>query len=309
MKITEKVETLGLGEAIEIEEAKIEEEEKQEKQAKTQIKDEAKNKLQEINKSRSELEVSEIILEEEKGSLLMLGTGNAFNDRGRQNSLIWVKHEETQFLLDCGPGILKEAKDRNLDLKELDFVIISHFHGDHFSGLPFLALEYKFQTIRTKELKIIGPEGLKERFEQLFKSMFPGSASKEIPEIMVFEEIKPGEEMSVNGFTIRAIQAVHTPESLSLEIRRGEKIIIYSGDTEWNEELEQMINEVSIAIIECSSLEQKIKGHISLKEVKDVKLKAEKIVLTHLGGDVIDYFKDERITNLIVPIDGQEIDY
>jgi len=80
------------------------------------------------------------------GSLIMLGTGNAFNDRGRQNSLIWVKHEEAQFLLDCGPGILREAKNKKLELKELDFVILSHFHGDHFSGLPFLALEYKFQT-------------------------------------------------------------------------------------------------------------------------------------------------------------------
>jgi len=71
----------------------------------------------------------------------------------------------------------------------------------------------------------------------------------------------------VKGFAIRAIQAVHTPESLSLEIRRGGKTIVYSGDTEWNDGLEQLINEVTIAIIECSSLEQKIKGHISLKFV------------------------------------------
>ncbi len=239
----------------------------------------------------------------------MLGTGNAFNDRGRQNSIIWVKHEEAQFLFDCGPGILKEVKNKNLDLKELDFVIMSHFHGDHFAGLPFLALEYKFQTVRTKKLKIIGPEGLKGRFVQLFKSMFPGGASEEIPEIMVFEEIRPSEEITVNGFTIRAIQAVHTSESLSFEIMRGGKTIIFSGDTEWNDGLEKLINEVSIAVIECSSLEQKIKGHINYNEIKDKELKAEKIVLTHLGGDVIDYFKDEKIANFIIPIDGQEIDY
>ncbi|MCG3219692.1 MAG: hypothetical protein KAR35_11805, partial [Candidatus Heimdallarchaeota archaeon] len=87
------------------------------------------------------------------------------------------------------------------------------------------------------------------------------------------------------------------------------KTIIFSGDTEWNDGLEKLINEVSIAVIECSSLEQKIKGHINYNEIKDKELKAEKIVLTHLGGDVIDYFKDEKIANFIIPIDGQEIDY
>ena len=139
--------------------------------------------------------------------------------------------------------------------------------------------------------------------------MFPGGASEEIPKTMVFEEIKPNEEININGFTIRAIQAVHTPESLSLKIMREGKTIVYSGDTEWNEGLEQLMNEVTIAVIECSSLNQKIKGHICLKEIKDADLKANKIVLTHLGGKVIDYFKEKRIEKLIAPFDGQEIDY
>jgi ribonuclease BN (tRNA processing enzyme) len=67
-------------------------------------------------------------------------------------------------------------KAQRLDPGEVDSVVISHLHGDHFGGLPYLVLDGQF-TRRTKPLTVFGPSGTAERLRAEMETSYPGSTA------------------------------------------------------------------------------------------------------------------------------------
>ena len=84
-----------------------------------------------------------------------VGSGDAFGSGGRFQTCIRLQHEAFTVLVDCGATSLTAMKAQQLDPGEVDAVVISHLHGDHFGGLPFLVLDGQF-TRRTKPLTVFG---------------------------------------------------------------------------------------------------------------------------------------------------------
>ena len=97
----------------------------------------------------------------------VLGSGDAFGAGGRFHSAYLAEVEGSTFLLDCGPSILQSAKRMSYDLGKLDAVLLTHLHGDHFGGIPFLFMEYRYESPRTRPLTIYGPEGTERRVKCL----------------------------------------------------------------------------------------------------------------------------------------------
>ena len=91
-----------------------------------------------------------------------VGSGDAFGSGGRFQTCIRLQHEAFTVLVDCGATSLTAMKAQQLDPGEVDAVVISHLHGDHFGGLPFLVLDGHF-TRRTKPLTVFGPAGTAQR--------------------------------------------------------------------------------------------------------------------------------------------------
>jgi len=81
-----------------------------------------------------------------------LGTGDAFCSGGRFQTSFLVTSPQFNFLIDCGGTTLLALKSQKVAIDQLDGVLISHFHGDHFGGLPYLLLALKFQTNRSTPL-------------------------------------------------------------------------------------------------------------------------------------------------------------
>ncbi len=78
-----------------------------------------------------------------------------------------------RILLEAGPGVLTEMKRGGIEADSLDVIIISHPHGhDHFSGLPFLFLEYMWERPRKRPVIIAGPKNLEKRTGILIRTMF-----------------------------------------------------------------------------------------------------------------------------------------
>ena len=73
-----------------------------------------------------------------------VGTGDAFGSGGRRQSAILVRVHGHTLLLDCGATTVVGLKELGIDPREIDAVAITHFHGDHVAGLPFLLLDYVF---------------------------------------------------------------------------------------------------------------------------------------------------------------------
>lgn len=82
-----------------------------------------------------------------------LGSGDAFGSGGRLQTCIHVEGGGTQFLVDCGASSLIAMKRVGVDPTSIDVALITHLHGDHFGGLPFLILDAQFSR-RSRPLTI-----------------------------------------------------------------------------------------------------------------------------------------------------------
>ena len=76
--------------------------------------------------------------------LTIVGSGDAYGSGGRFNTCFLVESTKATLLIDCGASSLVALKARGIDPTRIDGVILSHLHGDHFGGLPFLLLDAQF---------------------------------------------------------------------------------------------------------------------------------------------------------------------
>jgi len=91
--------------------------------------------------------------------LTFLGSSNAFAAEGRYWSSFIV---DKKYLFDAPPTLLPHLKQLDVNLRDIEAVFLSHHHGDHFMGMPFLFLEYFYVTERKEDLYIVGPSGVKD---------------------------------------------------------------------------------------------------------------------------------------------------
>jgi ribonuclease BN (tRNA processing enzyme) len=105
-----------------------------------------------------------------------VGSGDAFGSGGRFQTCILLRApgHNGDVLLDCGASSLIALKQQRQDPNQIGLVLVSHLHGDHFGGLPFLVLDGQFAH-RTRPLHVVGPAGVGERVQAAMEVLFPGS--------------------------------------------------------------------------------------------------------------------------------------
>jgi ribonuclease BN (tRNA processing enzyme) len=223
--------------------------------------------------------------------LTFLGTGDAFSAGGRHLAAYLLQHPQGSLLLDCGPTILASLNRHGLSAESVDAVLISHFHGDHLAGLPFLFLHYMYIEPRSRPLKIVGSSQVESRVMTIFRAMYADTAGEPLPFALEFIEVKPQEQIVLNGVRIDAFHALHQeiPPSLGFEIRVGERKIVYTGDCGWTEELIAHTQNADLFLCECSFFETRYDTHLDYPRIAEnaVRFGAKRIVLTHLGQEVL----------------------
>ena len=228
-----------------------------------------------------------------------LGTGDAFSAGGRNHAAYLIRHASGTLLLDCGPSILAALKQQKLSAGLIDVILLSHFHGDHFAGLPFLFLEYIYIEPRRKSLKIAGPSGVQRRVVQIFQAMYPDSAAEPLPYDLEFIEIEARQKLSLNGIEIDAFPVPHQKSQLSLgyEILLQGKKIVYTGDSGWTEDLVARAQGAHLLLCECSFFESRYDTHLDYPRIAENarRLGAKKILLTHLGDEVLRRSQDVEL--------------
>ena len=105
-----------------------------------------------------------------------LGSGDAFASGGRFQTCILVDDAEHRFLLDCGASSLIAMQRYGVDPDSIDAILLTHLHGDHFGGVPFVILGARTRGRRRRPLVVAGPPGTRERLETLGEALFPGMA-------------------------------------------------------------------------------------------------------------------------------------
>ncbi len=95
--------------------------------------------------------------------LTIVGSGDAFGSGGRFNTCFRLQSSPASLLIDCGASSLVALRSRGIEPNQLDGIVISHLHGDHFGGLPFFLMDAQHMSRRTRPLAIAGPPGTRER--------------------------------------------------------------------------------------------------------------------------------------------------
>jgi ribonuclease BN (tRNA processing enzyme) len=191
---------------------------------------------------------------------------------------------------------------------EIDAVFISHHHGDHFSGLPFLLLEYQYQTPRQRPLTVAGPPTTRDKVMELTHLLFPGLRSKPRSYELDFREIEHHRTERLDSIEVTPFRVKHFPDGIAYGFRVSAdgRTLVYSGDTEWTDELARQSEDADLLICECSTFSEKVDFHMSHEELvlKRDDIKARRVLLVHAGNDVL-----ARRSELVFELaeDGQEV--
>lgn len=140
--------------------------------------------------------------------IIFLGTGGSLPTRNRNPSAVMVNREGELILFDCGEGTQQQMMRAKTGMMSLSSIFVSHFHADHFLGIPGLIQTMSFMG-RKEPLMIYGPEGTRE-FTELFKAFGYFNLKYEIRGI----QLKPGDVVEGKDYLIRALKTEHSIPSL-----------------------------------------------------------------------------------------------
>ncbi|HEY1623529.1 MAG TPA: MBL fold metallo-hydrolase [Streptosporangiaceae bacterium] len=227
------------------------------------------------------------------------GSGDAFGSGGRFQACIQLSHPDLTgpVLLDCGATSMTALRQAGLDPGEIRTVFLSHLHGDHFGGLPFLILDGQFSR-RENPLQIIGPPGTQERLSEAMECLFPGSTQVRREFLVLVTDLSPGQQLDLPGMRVVARPARH-PSGASALILRLElcgKVIAYTGDTSWTDAIPLAAAGADLLIIEAYYRHKRVPHHLRLEDLTEHRseIKARRIIVTHMSADMLAHPTEEH---------------
>lgn len=226
----------------------------------------------------------------------ILGCGDAFSAGGRNNTCFLLNYHGDMILIDFGATSMPVLKSTGYDLSKINTIILSHFHGDHFGGIPAFILNAAYAGEYTSPLTIYSPPQGREKLSSLMESMYPGTTSL-LDELPVQFRYYSGKEEVYESFSVLGLPVEHTPASIphGIRIKFPEFTFGFSGDTRWCPNLIELAQDTDLFITECNFLDKPNPIHLDygtlLQHIPQISSK--KIMLSHMSEEVINSTKIE----------------
>lgn len=224
--------------------------------------------------------------------LQFLGSGDAFGSGGRFNTCFHLtRAQHGNVLIDCGASSMVAIRKWGVVPNGISTVLVSHLHGDHFGGLPFLLLDAQLVSRRTTPLVIAGPPGLKERLQIIREAMFAGSTAVAPKYGLDVRELALHERAELNGLAVTPYLMKHYSgaPSYALRIEAEDKVLTYSGDTEWVEELIPAGKGADLFICEAYFFDKVMKYHVDYTTLSThlPQIGAKRTIITHMSAELL----------------------
>ena len=220
-----------------------------------------------------------------------VGCGDAFGSGGRYNTCFMLETAKATLLVDCGASTMTALNAQKIDTNRIDGVVLSHLHGDHFGGLPFLLLDAQFSR-RTRPLVIAGPQGIETRLTQVMEALFENSSRTKQRFDLSVVALRPEETRRFGAVDVTPFPVVHGESGgpfLAYRLEAEGRVIAYSADTEWTETLIPAARDADLFIAEAYTYDKIVKNHLSLKTLETYlpEINPKRLVLTHMSDDML----------------------
>lgn len=230
--------------------------------------------------------------------LQFIGSGDAFGSGGRFNTCFHLAGARTNVLIDCGASSLVAMRKLGLDRGAVDLILLTHFHADHFGGVPFFILDAQFNVKRTRPLVLAGPPGLPDRYERACAIAFPGERTLPFP--LELREVEIGRVNRIGELRVTPFHVRHDDRAgpcLAYRIEAEGKTFCYSGDTEWTDSLIEAARGADLFVCECYTFDKPRKSHMALSVLREKLpgIGAKRVVLTHMSEDMLARLADAGI--------------
>ena len=223
--------------------------------------------------------------------LQFLGSGDAFGSGGRFNTCMLVETEQSAFLIDCGASSLIAMKRFGVVPNTISTMLITHLHADHFGGIPFFLLDAQFFAKRTTPLTIAGPPGIKQRVPAAMEIFFPGSSATKQRFDLTIIELEPGVSTELDSMQVTpfVVDQDSVAPFFAYRIEVEGRILAYSGDTEWRDELIDVGRNADVFICEAYFYEKLVRMHLDFKTLEKhlPEIKPKRLILTHMNDDML----------------------
>lgn len=236
--------------------------------------------------------------------ITIIGSGTCVPSLKRCSPCVLIRTKGTTMLCDTGPGSLRQLQAAGVDISAVDMLVYSHFHIDHTADFcPFLfAAKYGKKLQRRHSLTVLGPKGLRRWYEALVQV----HGIWIVPDFFSIRWIETSSETHrFDGFTIQSAQVRHSKDSIAVRIEEDTGAsAVYSGDTDYCEEIIAISKNASKVILECSCPEgYKADGHLTPSLAGRIARQAgcKSLVLTHIYPEAD---RQDLLTPLRAEFDG-----
>ena len=220
-----------------------------------------------------------------------VGSGDSFGSGGRFQTCIVVDGPGCRFAIDFGTSSLIALAQQGIEHNSIDAILLTHLHGDHCGGVPFLLLDAMLSARRSRPLTVAGPRDLRARIDAIREALFPGShvMSPKFP--MEWIEMVPGRRHPILDLNVTPERARHTegthPTALRVEV--GERVVAYTGDTEWTEDVARAARDADLLIAESYFFDKPVKWHLNYPDIRAhvARVGARRLILTHMSREML----------------------
>ena len=233
--------------------------------------------------------------------IVILGSGTAAPRLERNMSGYLLEAGNKKILFDTGAGTIRQLLKLKANLIDINDIFYTHLHNDHINDLGAIIWSNNYGMGRKKALNVYGPKGFKEYFKILMEKILRpaklnyGINVKEMWDDSIIKIPINKKKYSIinesnkiinnkNNLIIESIKSKHTDASVSYRIEYNRKSIVYSGDTDYSNEIIKISKKADLLILECSHPDNmKAKGHLTPSLCGKIAAKAnvKKLVLTH----------------------------
>lgn len=224
-------------------------------------------------------------------SVRFVGSGDSFGSGGRFQTCIVVESSATRFAIDFGASSLIALNQQGLEHNSIDAVLLTHLHGDHCGGVPFMLMDAMLAAKRTRPLTIAGPKDTRARMHDICEALFPGMHVMTPKFPLVYVEWEMGKPNHILDLVVTPQAARHTwqthPTALRVEV--DGKVIAYTGDSEWTADLAKIGQGADLLIAESYFYTKPVKWHLNYPVLRDhlPDFGAKRVILTHMSRDML----------------------